>query len=250
MQKVLINNIPFHSIEKNKLFSLLNENLIGERKTRHIVITNTESMYYANKMSQHRKYIEEAALSLCDGVAIAFAAKLQNIKIQRYHGPDFMLDVIKLGIDKGWKHYFLGGTEEVNRKLREALMEKYDKINIAGYYCPPFRNMLEIEEKKMISDINQSQADFLWVGLGLLKQEEWIAKFKNELVIPWNIGVGAAFDFHSGNKNRAPRFAQYFGIEWLIRMMKEPRMIPRNIRSLLQFFNLILSKIPTNRFSK
>ena len=122
-------------------------------------------------------------------------------------------------------------------------------IKISGAYSPPFRDLTNDEQYLMISKLKKSGSDFLWVGLGLPKQEAWITKYKSELEIPWSIGVGAAFDFHSGNKKRVPRFMQYLGIEWFVRMVKEPRMIPRNFRSFYQFLRIIFSNISTKRFS-
>lgn len=247
MNKIIFNDIPFHSIEKDKLFFLLNENIFGERETKHIVITNTESMYFANKRLNHKKYIEEAELSLCDGVAIVLAAKLHKINIKRYHGPDFMLDVIKIGLDKEWRHYFLGGQQEVNVNLQKSLMRIYPNINITGSYSPPYRDINKDEEIEMILNIKKSQPDFIWVGLGLPKQEEWIAKYKDAFETPWSIGVGAAFDFHAGSKSRSPKMIQNIGLEWLFRLFKEPRMIKRNLRSIYQFLILIKSYISRSK---
>ncbi|MFC1785507.1 WecB/TagA/CpsF family glycosyltransferase [Candidatus Neomarinimicrobiota bacterium] len=250
MKESSLNGISFHSVETDELVKILDSNIKGQRKPKHIAITNTESMYFANKYSDHKKYLLEAAISLCDGVAITLAGKIFNTKIKRYHGPDFILDVIRLGQEKAWKHYFLGSTKVVNDDLINYFKKTFQKVKIVGSYCPPFRDLTRNEENEMISDINQSRPDFLWVGLGLPKQEKWIAYYKNKLDVPWNIGVGAAFDFHAGFKHRPPKLIQTSGLEWLFRMIKEPRMIPRNIRSLYQFLFIILSNIFVKRSSK
>ena len=101
----------------------------------------------------------------------------------------------------------------------------------AGTFCPPFRPMTSHEERKMIDQINAAHPDILWVGLGLLKQERWIAEHLDKINVPWMIGVGAGFDFTAGTVKRAPDPFRRVGMEWLYRLCFEPRMFKRNIWS-------------------
>lgn len=240
--EIIFRGIPFHSIKKEIIVKILDDNIKTDRVNNHISITNTESMYYANKYPEHRDYIIRATFSFCDGVGIVHAARFKNKFIKRYHGSDFMDDVCRYGQTLGWRHFFLGGKPEVIETLSNNLLTKYPRMILAGTYSPPYRELNTVEEDHIIRVINQSNADMLWVGLGLLKQERWIDKHKNRLNVPWNVGVGAAFDFHSGNKARAPIWIRNIGFEWLYRLIREPRMFKRNINSMIFLLNTLIHK--------
>ncbi|WP_203296456.1 WecB/TagA/CpsF family glycosyltransferase [Luteirhabdus pelagi] len=229
--KKMISGIPLHTYPKEYILQKMDENIKGERAPEHICITNTESMYYAEKYKDHKEFIGTAAFSLCDGIGSAIAANLQGNYMRRFNGPDFLLEASRYGQDKGWRHFFCGGKEGVADLLAENLKEKYPAMEIAGTFCPPFRELTETEENEMIAKIKDSKADVLWVGLGLLKQERWISKYKEQVDVPWSVGVGAAFDFYAGTVKRAPKFFRDLGLEWLFRLSRERRMIQRNINS-------------------
>jgi N-acetylglucosaminyldiphosphoundecaprenol N-acetyl-beta-D-mannosaminyltransferase len=209
----------------------------GERG--YISITNSESVYHAMRISAHRQYINNADFSCCDGIAAVLAGKLLGIKIPRLHGPDLMLNCCKYGVDKGWKHYFYGGKNGVPQLLSKKLSEKFPGMETAGLYSPPFRPLTPAEDETVISRIEDTKPDILWVGLGLLKQEKWIAAHQNKINVPWIIGVGAAFDFLSDTIKRAPKTFRDMGLEWLYRLVFEPRMFVRNIYSLSIFLPVL-----------
>lgn len=236
-QKKFVNDIAVHSCDEKVIFTRVNDNIQNERAPLHISITNTESMYFAEKIPEHLDYINTAEFSLCDGVGSVVAGTFQGKNIKRFHGPDFMLKACEYGQDYGWRHFFYGGKEGVADILVGKLKKKYPNIQIAGTFCPPFRELSPDEEKHIIQYIQASKADVIWVGLGLLKQEKWINKYQKELNVPWGVGVGAAFDFHSGAVKRAPEFYRIIGFEWLYRLLREPRMLRRNFNSLVFMFN-------------
>lgn len=234
-----INDINIHSCDEEVIFDEIKENIINFSKPQYISITNTESMYYAEKIPEHLQYINGAAFSLCDGMGVVIAGKFQGLNIRRFHGPDFMLKVCEFGQEHGWRHFFYGGKEGVADLLVDKLTKKYSNLQIAGTFCPPFRDLSPEEEKNVIQYIKDTKPDIIWVGLGLLKQERWIAKYHNDLQIPWAVGVGAAFDFYAGTVKRAPKFFQKVGLEWLYRLSKEPRMFKRNVNSYVFMFKAI-----------
>jgi len=206
---------------------------IGENG--YISITNSESVYHAMRISAHRQYINDADFSCCDGIAAALAGKILGLRIPRLHGPDLMLHCCKYGVSKGWRHYFYGGKDGVPQLLSKKLIEKFPGMVTAGLYSPPFRQLTPAEDETVISQINKAKPDILWVGLGLLKQEKWIAAHLNKIDAPWVIGVGAAFDFLSDTIKRAPKVFRDMGLEWFYRLAFEPRMLVRNIYSLSIF---------------
>jgi len=231
VKKNVIAGMNIHSISKEKLIDELKKSIQTETiKHEYISITNTEAMYFGSINKIHFNYINKAKFSLCDGTGVKLAALFHGIEINKYHGPDMMLDVFDLGQEFGWSHYFLGGKDGVGEKLKSIMNKKYPNSNIVGTYSPPFRELTSSEEKIMISKINYLKPDFLWVSLGLPKQENWILKYKNHLDVKILIGVGAAFDFHTGNVKRAPVMFQKTGLEWLYRTAFEPRLYIRQFR--------------------
>jgi len=197
-----VSGIPVHSFPHKVYLDFLKQTIEGDRKKRHICITNTESMYYAEKIPAHHDFIESATFSLCDGIGSVIAGKFQGQHIERFNGPDFMLACCEFGQKHGWRHYFYGGKEGVADKLAEQLKLKFPKMEVAGTFCPPFREMESDEKESMLKEVRMANADIIWVGLGLLKQESWIAQNKEHLNIPWAVGVGAAFDFYAGTAKR------------------------------------------------
>jgi len=234
-----ISGIKVNSCDEKVIFETIDKNIREERLPLYISITNTESMFYAEKIPAHLEYINNSKFSLCDGIGSVLAGKFQGKNIKRFHGPDFMLKACEYGQAQGWRHFFYGGKEGVADKLVENLTQKFPKIKVVGTYSPPFRDLTQEEEKEMKSLIKNVNPDIIWVGLGLLKQERWIANYKNELNIPWSIGVGAAFDFYAGTVKRAPVYYQKIGMEWLYRLIREPRMFKRNINSFDFMFRAI-----------
>ena len=201
----------------------------------YISITNSESVYHARRLPEHRQYVNNADFSCCDGIAAALAGKILGLQIPRLHGPDLMLNCCKYGVSKGWRHYFYGGKNGVPQFLSKKLTEKFPGMKTAGLYSPPFRQLTPTEDKAVIGRINEAKPDILWVGLGLLKQERWIAAHRDKIDVSWMVGVGAAFDFLSDTIKRAPKVFRDMGLEWFYRLVFEPRMFIRNIYSLSIF---------------
>ena len=247
--KITVRQIPVHDAEHRDVLQAIGANISGLREPKHICITNTESMYHARRKPAHRAYISAAEFSLCDGVGITIAAKAGGKSIRRFNGPVLVEKAAEFGQDAGWKHYFCGGPPGIAEKMSQNLIDRYPKLDIVGTYSPPFRDLTIEEERSMIDHINASQADILWVGLGLLKQEPWISRYKDRLNVPWLVGVGAAFDYHAGSANWAPRWIQKIGFEWLYRLAYEPRMLKRNAYSFAFMFDAIVYEM-THRTSR
>lgn len=244
-----LSGINIHSTTKIGILNVLKDNIEGCRDNLHIAITNTESMYYAKQLPSHLNYINSSSFSLCDGVGSVIAGKAQGLNIKRFNGPDFLLECCNYGQKQGWRHFFYGGKEGVADLLVDNLKKKFPEMKVAGTYCPPFRNLSKEEEKDVINIIKDSEADIIWVGLGLLKQEKWIAEFKNKMNVPWSVGVGAAFDFYAGTVKRAPKIFRETGFEWLYRLAREPRMFKRNVNSYMFMFSSIKDGIK-QKFNK
>lgn len=230
-EPVRVKGVPVHSLPHEEVLQSMASHINGNGESRHISITNTESMYFAIKDREHRRYLNSATFSLCDGVGVVIAGRAGGKKIQRFQGPVLLEKAAEFGAGKGWRHFFCGGREGVADTLSSNLSARFPELITAGTFCPPFRDLTIEEERKMLKDINAAKPDVVWVGLGLLKQESWIAKYKDRLDAPWLIGVGAAFDYHAGTARWAPPWIRKIGLEWLYRLFYEPRMMVRNYRS-------------------
>jgi N-acetylglucosaminyldiphosphoundecaprenol N-acetyl-beta-D-mannosaminyltransferase len=135
-----------------------------------------------------------------------------------------MGEILKVSVEKGYRHYFYGSTEETLEKLYQTLEREYPGIQIAGMYSPPFRPMTEEEDKAIVERINETKPDFVWIGLGAPKQERWMAAHQGK-VVGLMVGVGAGFDYFAGNISRAPRWMQRSNLEWLYRLMQDPKRL-------------------------
>jgi N-acetylglucosaminyldiphosphoundecaprenol N-acetyl-beta-D-mannosaminyltransferase len=216
------------------------DNSIQRRRVgSYISITNTESLFYAIRIPSHRQYINNANFSCCDGIGVVLAGKMLGYRIPRLHGPDLMLKCCEYGVERKWRHFFYGGKKGVPELMGEKLTKEFPGLITAGTFSPPFRPLTQKEDEEIIERINKVSPDIVWVGLGLLKQESWVAQHLKKINVPWMIAVGAAFDFHAGTIKRAPKFFRNIGLEWLYRMAFEPRMLKRNLYSFLLFFYII-----------
>ncbi len=179
-----------------------------------------------------------------DGIVICHLLSLYSKqKISRISGPTFMLKACEFGQTRNWKHFFYGGTPETLKKLINNLKSKYPDLQVAGTYAPPFRPLNVSEELEVKELIENSNTDFLWVGLGGPKQEFWIRDHRHKIKVPVMLGVGAAFDFHSGVRPWAPVWIRKIGMEWLWRMFSGGRKtFCRNIRCVLHCLWYFLCK--------
>ena len=212
------------------------------RTRNYIVLTNPHSVMLCRRDEQMRRATLTAGLTLPDGVGVVLAAELLGYGRQhRVTGPALMIDVCDRGRDIGLRHFFYGGGEGVADELARRLTSQFDGLIVAGTCCPPFRNLSEAEDADIVDRINASRADIVWVGLGAPKQEKWMRAHLGEIAVPAMIGVGAAFDFHSGNVKWAPKWIRKFGIEWAYRLACEPRrMWRRNLDSPLFLMHVLM----------
>ncbi len=169
---------------------------------------------------------QEADMITPDGMPLVILGKLRGEAVSRTCGPDLMEQVCARSPSSGLKHYFYGGKEGVAADLKAKFEARYPGIEIVGAECPPFRALTDAEDAALIDRINASGADIVWVGLSTPKQEFWMRDHRPKLSATL-IGVGAAYDFHTGAIQRAPKWMQDFALEWLHRFMSEPKRLWR-----------------------
>jgi N-acetylglucosaminyldiphosphoundecaprenol N-acetyl-beta-D-mannosaminyltransferase len=220
----LIFDLPISLNDKSSVISGINEVISQKVCGHYICITNTESMYHGLRDKCHRNYIKNADYSLCDGVGVIIAGRFWGLKIPRFTGPSLQLECSRVGTSRSWRHFFYGGKPGVATEMKKRLQNAYPGLDVCGVYEPPFRQLTVDEDTEIIKIINDAKPDIVWVGLGLLKQERWIAEHLNKIKAPWMIGVGAAFDYHAGAVPWAPRMLRDLGLEWLFRLIIQPRL--------------------------
>jgi N-acetylglucosaminyldiphosphoundecaprenol N-acetyl-beta-D-mannosaminyltransferase len=173
-----------------------------------------------------RQVVNQAGLATPDGMPLVWLSQKQSgLPVSRVYGPDLMLDLCALSVERGYRHYFYGGQMGVPHELAEKLQCRFPGLQVAGSYAPPFRPLTPAEDDQIIQQINETQPHIIWVGLGTPKQDLWMADHRDQLTAPVLIGVGAAFNIHSGHLRQAPRWMQNYGLEWLFRLIQEPRRL-------------------------
>jgi N-acetylglucosaminyldiphosphoundecaprenol N-acetyl-beta-D-mannosaminyltransferase len=176
----------------------------------------------ANLLALH----ENASLVFPDGMPLVLIGKWRGLPVERVCGPDFMERMLEASTRNSLKHYFYGGKPGVAELLAAKLSQKYQGVQIVGMETPPFRVTTEDENNASIENIKSSGADIVWVGISSPKQEVWMQR--NYTRLPTTlIGVGAAFDFLSGEVPRAPIWMQRLSLEWLFRLISEPKRLWR-----------------------
>ncbi len=166
------------------------------------------------------------ALTVPDGMPLVWALRSWGVDIHdRVYGPDFFELCMARSRELGIRHFFYGSTDETLECLQEKLRERYGALEIAGVYAPPFRPLTPYERDEVIARINSSGAHMLWVALGAPRQEVWIDHIAHRLSVPVLIAIGAAFAFHAGTVKQAPDWMQKRGLEWLYRLIQEPRRL-------------------------
>lgn len=187
----------------------------------HVAVTGRED-------AAVRAAVDESFMSLPDGRPVFLAGKLRGVApLEPVPGPDFMATVLARREDPPLRHFFLGGREEVLGRLVEVVHERYPGAEVAGAWSPPFRPLSDAEWAEALAKVRATRPDLVWVGLGAPKQELFMQAHWRELAPALLLGVGAAFDFMAGSVARAPAWMRRAGLEWLYRLVSEPRRLWR-----------------------
>ena len=188
--------------------------------TQHVVI-NANKVNLMNEDPELKKIVNECPLINADGISILWAAKILGVPIrERVTGIDLFLNLVKLASEKGYKIYLFGAKEEVVRKVKKVFEEEYPDLQIVGYRNGYFT---EEDEPEIVKNMAESGADMMFVAFSSPKKEYWINKYIDQLNIPFVMGVGGSFDVVAGVTERAPKWVQIRGFEWLYRLVQEPR---------------------------
>lgn len=197
------------------------------KESRYVCACNVHSVVTAKQNINFNFIINGADLAIPDGMPVAMMLRAKGFAGQaRIDGPDLMWRYCQWAARSGQSVYLYGSTAGVLEKLRARLERAFPGLRIAGISSPPFSQMSEEQDRQIVDDINRSGASVVFVGLGCPIQEQWMAAHRGRIQATM-IGVGAAFDYHAGTIKRAPVWAQRAGLEWLARLLTEPRRLWR-----------------------
>lgn len=201
---------------------------IDEGEHHYVCVTGVHGVMESQADAALLNIHNRSGMTIPDGMPMVWAGKHAGFpQIDRVSGPDLMPLVCERGEPRGWRHFFYGGAEGVPELLAAKLAERVPQLAVVGAYSPPFRALTAAEETEIADMINASKADIVWVGLSTPKQERWMDAMAGRLEAAAVLGVGAAFDFHSGGLKRAPMWMQRSGMEWLYRLLREPRRLAK-----------------------
>jgi N-acetylglucosaminyldiphosphoundecaprenol N-acetyl-beta-D-mannosaminyltransferase len=147
--------------------------------------------------------------------------------MDRVFGPDFMAAMCRLSVERGYRNFFYGGKPGIAKLLGETLQRRFPGLEVAGTYTPPFGDLAAEQERDICDLVNASKPHIVWVGLSTPKQEKFMARFVDRLQAPLLVGVGAAFDFHTGQIRDCSDWVKRAGMQWLHRLMQDPRRLGR-----------------------
>lgn len=209
------------------------EEMIARRDPGYVCAVPVHSLMVSRHDAGMREALLGATMNVPDGRPLVWALNMLGEHLgDRVYGPDLMDRFCARAARSGHRMWLYGGaTPQALDDLVRALERRHPGLRIAGGWSPPHRPLTEAEERDVVRRIDSDAADVVWVGLGVPKQELWMARMRPRLRAPVLVGVGAAFDFLAGRKRQAPAWMQARGLEWLFRLSQEPvRLLPRYLR--------------------
>lgn len=216
--------------------SLATKLILGARqrpRTGYICLATAHGIIASRADPELRRVYNSSWLTTPDGMPLVW---LGPPGVDRVYGPDLMLSVCDAGREVGLRHFFLGGKPGVASELTDRLTRRFPGLEVVGTYTPPFTDLSPGDVEIVREAIAATRPDVVWVGISAPKQERFMAQYHRHFEAPLLIGVGAAFDFHSGRVRQAPRWIQRSGFEWLFRLATEPRRLgPRYFTTIPRF---------------
>ena len=201
------------------------KNYIRDLSGNYLCVSNVHTTVMSYENAEYCAVQNGGIMAIPDGGPLSSVGRKRGFsQMERTTGPDYMKEILKISAKEGYRHFFYGSTEKTLDKLSRTIERRYPDVQLAGMYSPPFRALTKEEDASIVQMINESNADFVWIGLGAPKQEHWMAEHQN-VIKGFMVGVGAAFDYEAGNIDRAPSWMQKLNLEWLYRLLQEPKRL-------------------------
>ena len=216
-------DVPITATNMHDVLSFIDENL-ADVKGEYICVSNAHTTVMAHDDPSYYCVQTESLMSVPDGKPLSVIGRRAVPTMDRVTGPDLMREIFAMSVARGYRHYFYGNTCENLDMLISTLARDYPEVIVCGFEPSVFREMTPSEERALASRINQAHPDFVWVALGAPRQEEFCHRMRGE-IDGLMIGVGGAFNILAGVTPEAPRWMQTFSLEWLYRLIQEPRRL-------------------------
>ncbi len=224
----IVHGIPIAVTDYDRALRFIDDAVAtGERG--YVCVSNVHTVMAAQEDDELRHALQTSTFNVPDGMPLVWALNMLGHSLEdRVYGPELMARASARAAENGQRFYLYGGRNQgALVQLALNLRTRFPGIRIVGGYSPPHRPLTAEEEQQVADEINATDADVVWVGIGVPKQEKWMARMRDRLDAPVLIGVGAAFDFHAGLVPQAPPSLQRIGLEWAYRLVQEPRRLWR-----------------------
>jgi N-acetylglucosaminyldiphosphoundecaprenol N-acetyl-beta-D-mannosaminyltransferase len=227
---------------------------VGAARRGYVCVAAVHTVMACQEDPELHAAVLGATFTVPDGQPLVWALNALGHGLpSRVYGPELMDRACARAARSGLRFYLYGGRNQgALVELARVLRLRHPGLKIVGGHCPPFRALSEAEDDSVADEINRSGADVVWVGIGVPKQEKWMARMRDRLEAPVLVGVGAAFDFHAGLVPQAPDVLQRLGLEWAFRLVQEPRRLWRrylryNPRFVLGFLGQYVGHLRSRR---
>jgi N-acetylglucosaminyldiphosphoundecaprenol N-acetyl-beta-D-mannosaminyltransferase len=207
--------------------------LLSQAGSSYVCVVGVHGVMEARADSDLRRVFNQALMSVPDGMPLSWVARWQGHRnMDRVFGPDFMTAMCRLSMQRGYRHFLCGGQPGVAEQLRAVLQKRFPGLSIVGTWTPPFRRLNPAEVAELSARLRTTRPHILWIGLSTPRQERFMAEYAHHLQVPLQVGVGAAFDFHTGRIRDCSSWIKRCGLQWLHRLLQEPRRLaPRYLRN-------------------
>ena len=220
--------VPLALIDYDRTMDWMDAMIAG-RERGYVCVAATHTVMVFQEDAELREAVRGASMTLPDGQPLVWAVNALGHDLpSRVYGPELMERHCARAARDGTRIFLYGGRNQgALVQLSLNLRRRHPGLKIVGGYAPPYRDLDDEENTAIAQEIDRSAADVVWVGIGVPKQEKWMARMRDQLEAPVLIGVGAAFDFHAGLVPQAPDGLQALGLEWAYRLAHEPRRLWR-----------------------
>lgn len=202
------------------------ESWLGNGVKGYVCVTGVHGVMEAQKDSDLRRILNESLLTTPDGMPTVWIGKFQGFrKMERVFGPELMSEICRSSVKNGYSHFFYGGRPGVADQLKSVLTKRFSGLRVVGTYTPPFGPLRREEENRVFELVSKTKPDIFWVGLSTPKQERFMAQYCQRFPSRLMVGVGAAFDLHTGLIKDAPAWVKNAGMQWLHRLTQDPRRL-------------------------
>jgi len=217
--------VGVHAVDLPTAASII-ESAVREGTKGYVCVTGVHGVMEAQRDSEFRDILDRALLVTPDGMPTVWVGRMQgNSGMSRVFGPDLMLEVCRRSAETGIRHFLYGGNPGIADELAECLRRRFPGITIAGTFTPPFRALEPSEQLALERQMEAALPDIVWVGLSTPKQERFMAENFRRLPGKIMVGVGAAFDIHTGHVKDAPQWIKGAGLQWAHRLCQDPRRL-------------------------